>query len=82
MIPGWKIEKTQHPFPAIVLQRIKEHARNKGQIISICAGSLVLVHQGLLSGVKATTTNQEVIDELKRHKKVQVVEHVLHTCTR
>lgn len=79
IIPGWKIQKTMSPLGSTAEQIIREHAQQKGHIMSVCAGSLILGRLGLLAGKKATT-HHDLVGELERFAGVEVVRDVLYTC--
>lgn len=79
IIPGWKVQKTVRPLGSTAEQIIREHAQHEGQIMSVCAGALILGRLGLLAKKKATT-HHDLVGELEKFAEVEVVRDVLFTC--
>lgn len=79
IISGWKVQKTVRPLGATAEQIIREHAQHEGQIMSVCAGALILGRLGLLAK-KKSTTHHDLVGELEKFAEVEVVRDVLYTC--
>ncbi len=61
LIPGGQVLRTQND--PVVLQWLRETAKNSDYVLSVCNGAFILAKAGLLNGLSATTT-RPLIDGL------------------
>lgn len=79
VIPSWR--SPDEPPPEVLLDILRQRAKQGATIVGLCLGAFVLAAAGLLDG-KPATTHWECADELQRlYPKVNVMADLLYVDT-
>lgn len=76
VLPGWRDH--DRPMPPRLLEALRQAARRKARIVSICSGSFVLAEAGVLDGRRATTHWLYAQAFRERFPKVRYEDDVLY----
>lgn len=79
LVPGWKFVPGDSGLAPRLRDGVAAHWAAGGHVASVCAGALALADAGILAG-HCATTHHDLVDELARHRGVEVVRDVLYTC--